>query len=201
MRGCGVPKWTRFFAGYALHGRRSTPPSIKTRSRNAKPLPKQKQARDEALTCEGLVARTRFELVISALRGRRPKPLDERAVSKNKVIVPDWFCHCNTFFRVDAGIWVTSVSAHGLDIRETGDAGMIGVSAGGTDAARVCATCFGRAFLDPRSLPNWRFCLILEAGFHVRALWHPLSPQVGGTVCETPYFRCRFFQTKGRVRK
>ena len=27
-----------------------------------------------------LVARTRFELVISALRGRRPKPLDERAV-------------------------------------------------------------------------------------------------------------------------
>ena len=27
-----------------------------------------------------MVARTRFELVISALRGRRPKPLDERAV-------------------------------------------------------------------------------------------------------------------------
>ena len=27
-----------------------------------------------------LVARTRFELVISALRGRRPKPLDERAI-------------------------------------------------------------------------------------------------------------------------
>ena len=26
-----------------------------------------------------VVARTRFELVISALRGRRPKPLDERA--------------------------------------------------------------------------------------------------------------------------
>ena len=26
-----------------------------------------------------MVARTRFELVISALRGRRPKPLDERA--------------------------------------------------------------------------------------------------------------------------
>ena len=27
-----------------------------------------------------MVARTRFELVISALRGRRPKPLDERAM-------------------------------------------------------------------------------------------------------------------------
>ena len=27
-----------------------------------------------------MVARTRFELVISALRGRRPKPLDERAI-------------------------------------------------------------------------------------------------------------------------
>ena len=27
-----------------------------------------------------VVARTRFELVISALRGRRPKPLDERAI-------------------------------------------------------------------------------------------------------------------------
>lgn len=27
-----------------------------------------------------LVARTRFELVISALRGRRPEPLDERAI-------------------------------------------------------------------------------------------------------------------------
>ena len=27
-----------------------------------------------------LVARTRFELVISALRGRRPEPLDERAM-------------------------------------------------------------------------------------------------------------------------
>ena len=40
-----------------------------------------KQARDESLTCiEFLVARTGFEPVISALRGRRPKPLDERAV-------------------------------------------------------------------------------------------------------------------------
>ena len=39
-----------------------------------------KQAKDNALTCGFLVARTRFELVISALRGRRPKPLDERAV-------------------------------------------------------------------------------------------------------------------------
>ena len=29
-----------------------------------------------------LVARTRFELVISALRGRRPKPLDERAMNE-----------------------------------------------------------------------------------------------------------------------
>ena len=60
------------------------------------------------MACGNLVARTRFELVISALRGRRPKPLDERAVSKNKVIVPDWLCHCNTYFRVDAGIWITS---------------------------------------------------------------------------------------------
>ena len=31
-----------------------------------------------------MVARTRFELVISALRGRRPKPLDERAISLSK---------------------------------------------------------------------------------------------------------------------
>ena len=31
------------------------------------------------MACECLVARTRFELVISALRGRCPKPLDERA--------------------------------------------------------------------------------------------------------------------------
>ena len=29
-----------------------------------------------------MVARTRFELVISAVRGRRPEPLDERAVCK-----------------------------------------------------------------------------------------------------------------------
>lgn len=28
-----------------------------------------------------VVARTRFELVISALRGRRPKPLDDEAMS------------------------------------------------------------------------------------------------------------------------
>ena len=33
-----------------------------------------------ATRVEHLVARTRFELVISALRGRRPEPLDERAV-------------------------------------------------------------------------------------------------------------------------
>ena len=33
--------------------------------------------RSSGIRC--LVARTRFELVISALRGRRPKPLDERA--------------------------------------------------------------------------------------------------------------------------
>ena len=31
-----------------------------------------------------VVARTRFELVISALRGRRPKPLDERAISLSR---------------------------------------------------------------------------------------------------------------------
>ena len=30
---------------------------------------------------DSMVARTRFELVISALRGRRPKPLDERAIA------------------------------------------------------------------------------------------------------------------------
>ncbi len=34
-----------------------------------------------------VVARTRFELVISALRGRRPKPLDERAISLSKKVV------------------------------------------------------------------------------------------------------------------
>ena len=32
------------------------------------------------LTSIFVVARTRFELVISALRGRRPEPLDERAI-------------------------------------------------------------------------------------------------------------------------
>ena len=37
-----------------------------------------KRASEEAL--KHLVARTRFELVISALRGRRPEPLDERAM-------------------------------------------------------------------------------------------------------------------------
>ena len=31
-----------------------------------------------------VVARTRFELVISALRGRSPKPLDERAISLSR---------------------------------------------------------------------------------------------------------------------
>ena len=31
-----------------------------------------------------VVARTRFELVISALRGRRPKPLDERAIGLSR---------------------------------------------------------------------------------------------------------------------
>ena len=31
----------------------------------------------------------------------------------------------------------------------------------------------------------------------MRALWHPLSPQVEGTVCKTPYFRCQFFKQKG----
>ena len=34
----------------------------------------------EAAGSAFVVARTRFELVISALRGRRPKPLDERAI-------------------------------------------------------------------------------------------------------------------------
>ena len=38
------------------------------------------------LTCEVLVARTRFELVISALRGRRPKPLDERALMTIEIL-------------------------------------------------------------------------------------------------------------------
>ena len=32
-----------------------------------------------------LVARTRFELVISALRGRRPEPLDERAICNGRM--------------------------------------------------------------------------------------------------------------------
>ena len=42
---------------------------------------KRKQARANiALTCGLLAARTGFEPVISALRGRRPKPLDERAI-------------------------------------------------------------------------------------------------------------------------
>ena len=39
----------------------------------------EKQNRPVNPACKLLVARTRFELVISALRGRRPEPLDERA--------------------------------------------------------------------------------------------------------------------------
>jgi hypothetical protein len=54
---------------------------------------------------------------------------------------------------------------------------------------------------DPRSLPNSPFCLKSGAAFRTRALWHLLSPQVGGTVCKTPYLRCRFFLTKAPVRK
>ena len=38
------------------------------------------KAPTEVGALQSLVARTRFELVISALRGRRPKPLDERAI-------------------------------------------------------------------------------------------------------------------------
>ena len=38
------------------------------------------KAPTEVEALQPLVARTRFELVISALRGRRPKPLDERAI-------------------------------------------------------------------------------------------------------------------------
>ena len=38
------------------------------------------KAPTEVEALQSLVARTRFELVISALRGRRPKPLDERAI-------------------------------------------------------------------------------------------------------------------------
>ena len=38
------------------------------------------KAPTEVGALHSLVARTRFELVISALRGRRPKPLDERAI-------------------------------------------------------------------------------------------------------------------------
>ena len=34
----------------------------------------------ESPACDGVVARSRFELLISALRGRRPRPLDERAI-------------------------------------------------------------------------------------------------------------------------
>ena len=40
----------------------------------------EKQNRPDNPACKLLVARTRFELVISALRGRRPEPLDERAI-------------------------------------------------------------------------------------------------------------------------
>ena len=80
-------------------------------------------------------------------------------------------------------------------------AGTTALGAGRTGTTRVCTACFGRAILDPLSLSNSRFCLILEAAFRVRALWHPTSPQVGGNVCKTPYFRCLFFQTKARVWK
>ena len=37
------------------------------------------------MTCEFLVARTGFEPVISALRGRRPEPLDERAIGVKRM--------------------------------------------------------------------------------------------------------------------
>ena len=40
----------------------------------------EKQNRPDNPACKLLVARTGFEPVISALRGRRPEPLDERAI-------------------------------------------------------------------------------------------------------------------------
>ena len=40
---------------------------------------RQKEKRSGNRSASHLVARSRFELLISALRGRRPKPLDERA--------------------------------------------------------------------------------------------------------------------------
>ena len=39
-----------------------------------------KKSRKESPGCAFVVALTRFELAISALRGRRPKPLDDRAI-------------------------------------------------------------------------------------------------------------------------
>ena len=43
---------------------------------------RQKEKRSGNRSASHLVARSRFELLISALRGRRPKPLDERAICK-----------------------------------------------------------------------------------------------------------------------
>ena len=49
------------------------------------------------------VARTGFEPVISALRGRRPKPLDERALSNNYflVIVNSTLLFCSLPYSVE----------------------------------------------------------------------------------------------------
>ena len=61
----------------------------------AKPMPAWADGRDEPYINENrapespvshLVARTRFELVISALRGRRPEPLDERAICSDSTL-------------------------------------------------------------------------------------------------------------------
>ena len=62
--------------------RSKAPLSLRRQPIRLTPCARRRCAKKKALG-EGLgdlVARTRFELVISALRGRRPKPLDERAI-------------------------------------------------------------------------------------------------------------------------
>lgn len=58
--------------------------STQTRSELYLTSAKKQRAIQDSPLVHLVVARTRFELVISALRGRRPEPLDERANVHNK---------------------------------------------------------------------------------------------------------------------
>ena len=79
--------------------------------------------------------------------------------------IPFWSSRSRTCSPVQR--WL-DVTVYGPATRGAGGAGTIDLSAGGTGAcgrgvARVCAACFERAILDPRSLPNSPFCLKKQA--------------------------------------